>query len=86
VVECSTKELVKATGSALDAIRTAGMALRPSPELDGSVAKAELRKRGDSELIDRWAAGDPTPLIGVVLARWGMGQTEPSVALAAVFT
>jgi len=48
---------------------------RYQPELDGSVAKAELRKRGDSELIDRWADGDSTPFIGVALAGWGMGQT-----------
>ena len=86
VVECSTKELVKATGSTLDAIRTGSLALRPSPELDRAVAMAKLRKRGDVELIDRWADGDSTPFIGVALAGWGMGQTEPSVALAAVFT
>lgn len=74
VAECSTKELVKATGSTLDAIRNAALALRPSLELDAAVAKAEMRKRGDAELIDRWAGGDPTPFIGVVLARWGMGH------------
>ena len=42
--------------------------------LDAAVAKAETRKYGDAELIDRWAGGDPSPFIGVVLARWGMGQ------------
>jgi len=86
ITECPKKELVKATGSTLDLIRTGALKLRRSPELDAAVAKAEPRKYGDAELIDRWAGGDPTPFIGVVLARWGMGQTEPSVALAAVFT
>jgi len=86
VVECTTKELVKATGSTLDAIRTKAIRLRPSPELDAAVASAVTRKYGDAELLDRWAGADPTPFIGVALARWGMGQTEPSVALAAVFT
>lgn len=82
VVECSTKELVKGTGSLLDAIRTEGVALRRSPEMDAAVASAETRKYGDAELIDRWAGGDPTPFIAVVLARWGMGQVPddtPSV-------
>ena len=75
VTECSTKELVKATGTTLDVIRTGAQKLRRSPELDAAVASAVTRKYGDAELLDRWAGADLTPFIGVVLARWGMGQT-----------
>jgi len=74
VTECSTKELVKATGTTLDAIRTGALKLRPSPELDAAVASAVTRKYGDAELLDRWAGADLTPFIGVVLARWGTTQ------------
>ena len=74
VTECSTKELVKATGSTLDVIRTGALKLRPSPELDAAVASAVTRKYGDAELLDRWAGADLTPFIGVVLARWGTTQ------------
>jgi len=80
VVECTTKELVKATGSTLDAIRTKAIRLRRSPELDAAVASAVAKKRGDTELLDRWAGADPTPFIGVVLARWGMAQAPAGVA------
>jgi len=80
VVECTTKELVKATGSTLDAIRTKAIRLRPSPELDAAVASAVTRKYGDAELLDRWAGADPTPFIGVVLARWGMAQAPDEPA------
>ena len=76
VAECTTKALVKATGSLLDAMRSKAIRLRRSPELDAAVAQSVARKYGDAELIDRWSGGDPTPLIGVALARWGMSQ-EP---------
>lgn len=72
VTECSTKALVKATGATLDLIRAGGLRLRPSESLDLAVAHAETRKYGDAELIDRSAGPDPTPLVGVILARWGV--------------
>lgn len=71
VTECSTKDLVKATGSLFDEIRDGGVVHRDSPELSVSVASASLRKYGDASLVDRWGGGDPTPLIAVTLARWG---------------
>lgn len=79
VLECPTNDLVKATGSLLDAMRSAGVRFRRSPELDTAVALAETRKYGEAELIDRWGPGDPTPLIGVALARFGVAAApEPS--------
>ena len=74
VTECSTKALVKATGATLDLIRAGGLKLRPSESLDLAMAHAETRKYGDAELIDREAGPDPTPLVGVILARWGVGN------------
>ena len=72
VLECPTNDLVKATGSLLDALRAGGVWFRRSPELDSAVAQGQTRKYGEAELIDRWGPGDPTPLIGVALARWGV--------------
>lgn len=79
VLECPTNDLVKATGSLLDAMRAAAVKFRRSSELDSAVALAETRKYGEAELIDRWGPGDPTPLIGVALARFGVASApEPS--------
>lgn len=85
VTECPGKEQARATGATLDLMRSGRLKLRPHESLDLAVAHAETRKYGDAELIDYSAGPDPTPLVGVILARWGVGNPDAPVALAAVY-
>ena len=82
VVECSTADLVKATGTLLDAIHEGTVAFRTAEAMTNAVGGARLRKYGEAHLIDRWSAGDPTPFIGAVLARWGMSKPAGDVGQA----
>jgi len=82
VLECPTPELVGATGAWISSCTEGGFVHRNSPELTESVSRCELRKYGESMLINRWADGDPTPVIAVALARWGHLQPVHVVDLA----
>lgn len=71
VTECSTADVVKATGQMLDAIRDDQMVHRNRPELTAAVSVAVLRKAGESSVIDRWASPSSAAFIAASLARWG---------------
>lgn len=74
VVECPTADLVKATGSVLDALRDEQVSFRSHPALEASVATARLRRYGEAHLFDRRYGTDPSVVIGSVLALWGAAQ------------